>query len=271
MDKYNKRNLEEELIDDWCALMHTTYDEYYEPLATEEDIYFLKMCCDTFQVDIYVFILSLEILEKYYRICYVNNIAVIDRSLAGGIAFLTANKCTGAEIYIKVPNICDYLNFRKKNIYNQNLIRQAELHVLKTINGNIPITTKVEDLMIVLEKFLRQSYLNIDLVNISLKVLEMIYMLRHKWFFNLRNHYKCTSETILIFRNLMKNKFYLPIGILVTSIKLIGIQHILDIQNVINDLSQQGHIEEIHIEILLDNLSNIIMKFFPIMNFNKLV
>lgn len=252
MENYNSN--ENYLLKMWLEDMKKTSYVYKEPILDVYAIKFIKSICHAFQQDVHVFIMSVDLLEEYIRRKHEEE---FDEILAIMIAILISNKCVGTQTNVKITNITALLLNLTGTHYTNNQIVKAELEIYQHIDNYIPITTIVDDVNTFVENFARDSQLLVDIRSLCLDILEVVYILRKEWFFDVKKMYD-TKPALKVFRNLMENKLYLPVCILISALRLTKYRNTLNINSILLKLTKITKIHSDHINILSDKITNVI-------------
>ncbi|RZC42224.1 hypothetical protein BDFB_012119 [Asbolus verrucosus] len=231
---------------------------YKEPILDMNTVKIFKQICEAFEQNTHVFILSIEVAEDYIRAKNAKNQKINDPLLAAVTITFICHKCEGAPETLKVKHVVDILFYFTHKWYASTEITSMEGDILVTLNGKLPITTTLDDLDVIIEKYIRESRLRANVRPLCLKILEYIYMERVRWFEELKDIYNQNKDCVIVFQSLISSKFYVPVSILITALRLTHYQHILDIETILADITKYTRIHVDHLSILAAKIMEII-------------
>ncbi|CAH0564054.1 unnamed protein product [Brassicogethes aeneus] len=253
-----------ELLEDWFTRMALVKDEYSEPILEDSTVNFIKSICEALKLDIYVFVMAVDVLERYIETKNAKRQLIEDKMLTLSAVILICSKSNGELSDLKVTHINKVMHKLIDTTYSLKDVCKAEMDVMKTLNDKIPITTKVDEVNTFIEKYVKDGHLKANIRRLSVNILELMYLQRSKWFYDLKKHYKDSEENRKIFRLLVCSKFYLPIGILYCALNLTKYKNFLKVKQLIKEISAITRIHVDHIQILSNTIFDIVLLYLPV-------
>ncbi|KAJ8923215.1 hypothetical protein NQ315_001770 [Exocentrus adspersus] len=250
-------NFENELLADWVNQLRQEQGEYLEPVLCQQATKLIKLACITFNQDIHVFIMSIEVLEDYIRRKSLRNEEITETVLVIACTVFMSSKYMGDQD-LKVQYIEKFLTKITGKEYGGNTVKRTEMEILRTLGNKLPITTRVDDLNTFVTKYERESMLKVSIRPLCLDILEALYLSRDKWFFDLKSVYVQNEEALKVYKSLMSSRFYLPIGILLYAFLHTNYEHFLCIHSIIDELTSKMHIHADHVSLLVSTIHEVI-------------
>ncbi|KAJ8956748.1 hypothetical protein NQ318_014105 [Aromia moschata] len=250
-------SFETELVTDWINELKDKKEEYVEPILAPETVSLIKLACTTFNQDIHVLIMSIEILEEYIRRKIAKNEEIRENALTIAAIIFMASKYMG-EQDLKVQYIEKFLNKMTGKTYSSNTVKLTEMEILSTLGNRLPLTTRVDDLNTFVTKYEKECRVKVSIRLLCLDILEVLYLTREKWFFELKMVYIQNEEALRVFKALISSRFYLPIGILLYAFSHTNYQHSIDVESIMKELSNKMQIHVDHLNILVSKIHEII-------------
>ncbi|KAL3274700.1 hypothetical protein HHI36_016077 [Cryptolaemus montrouzieri] len=255
----SKQDMNEiDLLETWIGDMLESVNNFKEPILDESIMKIMKITCDAFKQDVHVFITAVEILEEYMRRKYEKQECNYDQILILAASLFISSKYTGVQIELKIKYINKILQRLTNVEYESKIIISAEVEILKTLDGSLPITTVVDDLNTIIELHIRENHLKANLRLLCLEILQLLYICRKNLFMELKEIYNQNKDSLLVLKFLMNSKLYIPVCILITSLHLTQYKHILDINSMTNNITRLTKIHSDHLNILAGILINLI-------------
>lgn len=224
---------------------------YQEPILRETSVKYIKQICDAFGQNSHVFVMSVELLEEYIRIKKSKNQQILDPLLATVTIIFICHKSEGALESLKIKHVIDLLFHLSKKLYNSNEITAMEGDIIVQMDGNIPIKTPLDDMDIVIDKYMSDNRFKVNVRPLCLKLLEHVYMEKFKWFYSLKEMYSESKECILVFKSLTISKYYIPVSVFIAAVELTHYRYVLDIENILDEITKQTNIHQDHIRIMV--------------------
>ncbi|EFA07697.1 hypothetical protein TcasGA2_TC002173 [Tribolium castaneum] len=249
---------ESDLLSHWFLDIGKKSNMYNEPMLGEKTVKFFKQICDTFEQNTHVFIMSVEVAENYLRTKKSKNEKIADPLLAAVTISFICHKCEGALESLKVKHIVDLLFQLSKKSYSARQVLGMEGDILITLNGIIQMTTVLDDMDVIIEKYMSESRLKGSIRPLCLKILEYVYFERKKWFQQLKEIYSQNKECMNVFQHLISSKFYVPVSVLITAIELTHYRHVLDVDTVLADVTKHTKIHEDHVRLFAAKIIEVI-------------
>ncbi|XP_044253840.1 uncharacterized protein LOC123004562 [Tribolium madens] len=249
---------ESDLLLHWFLDIGKKRDMYNEPILGENTVKFFKQICDTFEQSSHVFIMSIEVAENYLRAKISKNQKITDPLLAAVTIAFICHKCEGALESLKIKHVVDLLFHLSQKYYNAKQVLGMEGDILITLNGKIQMTTVLDDMDVIIEKYMSESRLKGSIRPLCLNILEYVYFERKKWFKQLKEIYSQSKECMVVFQHLISSKFYIPVSVLITAIELTHYRHVLDVDTVLADVTKHTRIHEDHVRLLAAKMIEII-------------
>ncbi|KAJ8945708.1 hypothetical protein NQ314_009070 [Rhamnusium bicolor] len=243
-------NFENDLLSDWINELQYKKGEYAEPILAPETVNLIKLACDTFNQDIHVLIMSVDILEEYIRRKNAKNEEISENVVTIAAIIFMSSKYMG-EQDLKVQYIEKFLNKITGKTYFSNIIKLTEMEILSTLDNKLPVTTRVDDLNAFVTKYERECRVKATIRPLCLDILEVLYMTRDKWFFELKTVYNQNEEALDVFKSLMSSRLHLPVGILIYTLSHTYYRHSISIESIIKELMNRMQIHSDHINVLV--------------------
>lgn len=243
----------------WFSELMTTGYEYSEPILEDSTAEVVKYICDFLKEDIHVFILSIEVLEEYIK--QKNDVAcrIEDPLLTVGCVVLLCSKFAGEQSDIQIKCIQDCYENISKKLYPVSLIKHVERDIFQTINGKLPLSTKVDDLNTFIEIYTKRLKLKLDVRPLCLRIMEAVHISRIKLHTRIKSVYMQNQQAFLAFKELLCNKLFFPSGILLCAFRLTNYKNVIDLEEIMTDLSCTASVHKDHIQFLSDTLYDLII------------
>ncbi|KAG5889963.1 hypothetical protein JTB14_020251 [Gonioctena quinquepunctata] len=248
---------ESELLTEWLSDMQNNEGKYMEPILDTRCTIVMKEVCNMFKQDIHVFVFSVNILEEYLSRKAQRQQEVDDPALTLMATVFISSKYIGDQD-LKSQYIESVLKKISGRRYNSKTIKLKEMEILNTLDNNLPLMNNVDDLNTFIVKFEKESKIKASISPVCLDILEMLYLTRNQWFFDLKNLYNNNQEALKVFKQLIKSRFYLPIGILIYVFKNSSYGNSFDVDVITNDLSTRSQIHVDHLNALVSKIYNVI-------------
>ncbi|XP_044758947.1 uncharacterized protein LOC123316786 [Coccinella septempunctata] len=243
-----------ELLQSWLDDMTKQLQQYKEPILEEEVVKVLKIACDTFKQDVHVFVTSIEVLEEYIR----RKDKTYDEILILATSIFISSKYTGEQIDLKAKYIVKFLQRITNVQYNFKEVVAAEIEILRTLDGSLPMSTIVDDINTIIELHVRETRLKANVRPLCLEIVQLMYLCRKTWFAELKSIYSQNEESFLVLKFLMGCRLYLPVVILITCLHLTNYKYILDIGSIISDMTCLTKIHSDHLRVCAGIIINLI-------------
>ncbi|XP_068913392.1 uncharacterized protein [Tenebrio molitor] len=248
---------ESDLLLHWFIEIGKKGVAYKEPVLGAKTVRFFKQICEAFEQNTHVFVMTIEVAEEYIRAKKLKKQKINDPLLAAVTITFICHKCEGARESLKVKHVVDLLFHFTHKCYNPTQVTAMEGDILVTLNGKLPITTALDDMDVIIEKYVKETRLKANVRPLCLKILECAYMERNNWFEELKIIYSQNKECVVVFRHLVSSKFYVPVSILITAIELTHYRHILDVDTILADVTKHTKIHQDHLRILVAKMIEI--------------
>lgn len=243
-----------ELLQTWLQEMTKNLQQYKEPILDEEVVKILKIACDTFKQDVHVFVTSIEILEEYIR----RKDKISDEILILATSIFISSKYTGEQIDLKAKYIVKFLQRITNLQYNFSEVVAAEVEILRTLEGSLPMSTIVDDINTIIELHVHEKRLKANIRPLCLEIVQLMYICRKTWFTELKNIYSQNEGSLLVLKFLIGCRLYLPVVILITCLHITNYTHILDIGSIIRDMTDLTKIHSDHLRVCAGIIINLI-------------
>ncbi|XP_072394489.1 uncharacterized protein [Diabrotica undecimpunctata] len=250
-------DVEYELLAEWLSEMLNNEGRYVEPILKTESVMLIKETCNIIKRDLHIFAYSVDILELYLEEKKSRCEEVDDPCLALMATVFLCTKFVGnqdATMHIFLRILKKFTGRR----YSREVFSLKEIDVFKTLGKKLPINNSVDDLKTFVMKFEKESRIKVSVLNLSCEILEILYLTRKTWFFSLKNVYSFNQEALEVFKMLMQNRFFLPIGIMIYALKNTSYNNILDVDSILKDLSRGSSIHEDHLKMLISQIDNVV-------------
>lgn len=231
---------------------------YKEPILDETAVEFIKLICDTFEQGTNVFIMTTEVAENYLQMKKFKNEKITDPLLVVVTITFISHKLEGALESLKVKHVVNLMFHFTGRYYYSAQILAMESDILTTLNTGIPVTTVLDDMDVIIEKYMGESRLKGCIRPLCLQVLEIVYLEKKQWFKELKVIYSQNKDCQNVFRHLISSKFYIPVSVFITAIELTHYRHVLDVDSLLTDLTKQTKIHEDHVRLLTAKMIEII-------------
>uniref|UniRef100_A0A6P7FS89 Uncharacterized protein LOC114333479 n=1 Tax=Diabrotica virgifera virgifera TaxID=50390 RepID=A0A6P7FS89_DIAVI len=250
-------DVENELLVDWLGEMLKNEGRYVEPILETKSIMLVRETCNIIKQDLHVFAYSVDILELYLKEKKSRYEDVDDHCLTLIATVFLCTKFVGNQD----TTMHIFLRMLKKftgQKYSREVVISKEIDIFETLGKKLPINNSVDDLKTFVMKFEKESRIRGSILNLSCEILEILYLTRQTWFFSLKNVYSFNQEALEVFKMLMQNRFFLPIGIMIYALKNTSYNNILDVDNILKDLSRGSSIHEDHLNTLISQIDSVV-------------
>lgn len=126
--------------------------------------------------------------------------------------------------------------------------------------GKLPLSTKVDDLNIFIEIYTKRLKLKADIHPLCISILEIIHTSRAKLHHRIKAVYNQNYQAYMTFKELLCKKLFFPSGILLCAFRLTSYENVIDLEQVLNDMSCISSIHKDHIEFLADTLYDLVLQ-----------
>lgn len=252
-------SFEEELITEWLKNMENQEWKYKEPILDSETVNIIKNACTLLQQDIHVFINSIELLEEYIKRKNKVGNKIEDPMLAVSAVISVSSKYTG-EQDLKLNNIQELLLKLTGKKYNLRQLLLSEIDILKTTDNKLALESVVNDLCTLVTKFEHEKNIQASIIPLCTSVLEMMYIFRKDWFFELKELYSINNDTLYIFEKLICSRFFLPSAIIVFSLKHSAYKDSLNISILTEEFAELCKVHIDHLRMLVSKIKQVFQK-----------
>nr|CAH7753660.1 unnamed protein product [Callosobruchus chinensis] len=142
-------------------------------------------------------------------------------------------------------------------VYEYNQVVSCELDIFSTLRNNVPVTNKVDDLTTLVFKFEKDTRIRANVMPICLDIMEMLYLTKKVWFYRFKEIYCMNKMARRVFGKLMKHCLFLPICILIFVLRNTKYQHCLDVDKILQDMSQKCTIHSDHVNAFIKLIGDV--------------
>lgn len=237
-------------IDCWFQELTTCDDVYKEPILDETAMEFVKYACDKLNQDTHVFIMSADMLEKYIRKKNAENKKITDPAITIVCVIFLCSKFVGEQADLRTRHIQMFLGSMTKRSYSNNELTRHEYDIFLSLGAKLPLCTKIDELNTFLATYTKPMKLKMDIRPMCVKMLEIIYIGKQKLHHSIKKMYMQNEEAFITFKQLFANKIYLIVGIVLCAFRMTHLRNIVDLEQVLVDLSAMTSIHKDHIQFL---------------------
>lgn len=162
--QHSAMDIQTDLVKTWCADVLNTPLKFKQPLLDKKTSTCLKAICDSLTLTGNVFIMSVTVLEEYLYLKHSTNKKIENYiALIAGVIWICA-KFMGEDENIGLDAAFIQRVIRKhwkSAKFSKKSVLRAEMNVLRTFDGKLPITNKLDDLHLFLEVFLKPLKLKV--------------------------------------------------------------------------------------------------------------
>ncbi|XP_074039870.1 uncharacterized protein [Leptinotarsa decemlineata] len=248
---------ESELLTEWLSEMQSNEAKYKEPILDIRCSILLKEVCSMLRQDIHVFVFSINILEEYISRKTQMQQDINDPALTLMATVFISSKYIGDQD-LKSKYIESVLRKISGQRVSSKTLKLKEMEILKVLDNCLPLVNDVDDLNTFIVKFEKESKIKATIIPLCMDILEMLYLTRNQWFFELKVLYTNNNEALSVFKRLMKNRLYLPMGILLYVFNHTLYTHSFDVSEITNDLSVHSQIHVDHLNALVSKIHDVI-------------
>lgn len=245
----------------WLKEVKNTKYDYVEPLLSDEAVKFVKYACYEMKQDAHVFLMSVDIIERYLAIKNKHFLEVKDPVLTVTAVVFLCSKFVGEQSDLRAKDIRLFLKRSARASYQSSEISHMELEVFSSLGGKLPLHTKIDDLNTFLEVYVKPMKLTVDINAACIKILELIYMNKAIIFKQIKEVYSHNDEALCAFQELLCNRLYLPAGILLCVLRLSGIDYHLNTREILVDLKQLTGVHSDHLLLLSNHLQKYVHRY----------
>ncbi|XP_066259680.1 uncharacterized protein [Euwallacea similis] len=240
-------NFENALLSDWLFEMQVPAQLCRQPYLDQKVTSIIKLACDTFNQNVAVFFMTVDVTEQYVHLKNIRQEKIEDPFLVVCTVIFMMSKYHGGGGDLNLSLVEKFMVRISRENYNQKAILQMEFEILKTLDCKLPFSTAFDDFNIFFENFIREYRQQELLRPLCFETLILIYCMKQKWFETMKGIYGEDTET---FEYLLSSKFFLPAGILISALKMTNFHFILDIDGILQDLRVFTKIHPYHISML---------------------
>ncbi|KAK9883735.1 hypothetical protein WA026_001923 [Henosepilachna vigintioctopunctata] len=248
-----------ELLSDWLKDTSEPH-EFEEPILDDFVLQTLQFASDKFDLDVHVFILSVCIIEQYLRKRENGSVCPVDEGLILMAGLFISSKFIGGTNHLSSEDAVGFLESVTFRDYEIHMLMRSEEEILRVINFSIPSATVADHLGLLSQMYLERHKINMNLMPLCNQILQMLYVRRKKWYNELKNLYSQDEETIVAFRFLMINKFYIPAAVLLTCWHITEVNTIVDFNTAVNELQLITKIQRDHLNLAAGVILNLFEK-----------
>ncbi|KAK9739347.1 Cyclin, N-terminal domain [Popillia japonica] len=242
----------------WFEEFQITRYIYKEPILDSMTVDLIKRLCNALKQDSHVFVMSVDILVQYIMIQNNKNIVIEDQVLIVLTVIFICSKIAGEQSDLKPLVISKfYTNITEEDIATKT-VNLAEIHVLKTLHHRLPFFSRIDDLKTFLNVYLKDFKLRVDIVGLSVQILDIVYIYYRRLFYKLKNVYKQSPDALQTFQEVITNRLYLPSGILLCALEMTKLKHFMNTETILDEISDLCNINRNHIELLSRYIYDII-------------
>nr|CAH7725397.1 unnamed protein product [Callosobruchus chinensis] len=227
---------ETDMLSDWLSNMQKKNDEYKEPALEKHTLNFLRVTARALKQDVRVFVSAVDILEEYISVK--GEARISHPTLVAVSSVFIACKCVGDQ-GLKIQHL------------------QSFLQKVTGIVNNVPVTNKVDDLTTLVFKFEKDTRIRANVMPICLDIMEMLYLTKKVWFYRFKEIYCMNKMARRVFGKLMKHCLFLPICILIFVLRNTKYQHCLDVDKILQDMSQKCTIHSDHVNAFIKLIGDV--------------
>ncbi|KAL1497869.1 hypothetical protein ABEB36_008756 [Hypothenemus hampei] len=228
----------------WVTDMQVKKAIYREPILDEKVTSIIKLACDTFQQDVQVFFMTVDVVEEYIYRKESHQETISDPFLIICVIIFILSKYYGCGPDLNITILKTFLLKITGTSYHNLSILKSEQDVLSVLNYKLPFGTILDEMNNFFEKFMREYRLQDAVRPLCIEILVLLYCTRTKWFQNIKDLY---SEDKNTFKTLISTKLYVPSAILISAFKVTNYQFILDLNGFVDDISEFTKIHSSHI------------------------
>nr|CAI5820191.1 unnamed protein product [Callosobruchus analis]CAI5820264.1 unnamed protein product [Callosobruchus analis] len=243
-----------DMLSDWLCNIQEENDEYKEPTLDKHTLNFLRLTARALKQDIRVFVSAVDILEEY--ICVKGETTISHPTLVAVSSVFIACKCVGDQD-LKVQHLQSYLQKVTGIVYEYNQVVSCELDIFSTLRNSVPVSNKVDDLTTFVFKFEKDTRIRAQVMPVCLDIMEMLYLTKKMWFYRFKEIYAINEEACKVFGKLMRHRLFLPICILMFVFRNTNYQHCLDVEKILQDMSEKSKIHTDHINTFITLIGDV--------------
>lgn len=244
-------NDEHDLLLHWFTDIGNKEQLYKEPLLDNSTVMLFKQICDILGQSSHVFIMSVEMAENYINAKNQQDEKIQNPILASATIAFICHKWEGGLESLKVQHIVDLLFHFTDTLYTFGDVLNMESDILRTLEGKLPNFTPMDDMDIIIEKYMKEGHFKANVRPLCVKILEFLYIEKNRWFWDLKDIYSDNYDCVVVFKNLISSRFYLPVSVFISALLLCNYRYSINIDDIFVDLTQQTRIHMDHFGIFI--------------------
>lgn len=241
---------EAELIKEWFLDLRTNNATYKEPFLSKDTVEFIKLVCEALKQDSHVFIMAVDIIEKYSLIKYHRKTDIPDTVLLIVLVIFLCNKIVAEQSDLKVKYIIAVYERLTSKQLSLSKIKTVEIEIIKALNYKLPLTSKIDHLKVCYEMYVKPMHLKVDFLCLCVEILQLVYINMLDLFLELKHCYKDNEFSLNAFQSIFSNNLYLPSGIILCAFQLTKYKNFIDLEKIELELSELVNIHCDHLQLL---------------------
>lgn len=251
---------ETELIKEWFIDLRTNSSPFQEPILSKDTVEFIKLVCEALKQDSHVFIMAVDIIEKYSTIKYQLKNEIPDTVLIIVLIIFMCNKIVAEQSDLKVKYVIAVYERLTSKQLTLPKIKSIEIEIMKALNFKLPLTSKIDHLKVCYEMYVKPMHLKVDLLSLCEELLQLVYINMLDLFIKLKQFYQNDEFSRKTFENIFSNNLYLPAGIIVCAFQLTKYKNFIDLEKVTLELSEFVNLHYNHLQLLSKHIKELVEK-----------
>lgn len=215
--------------------MRIPLETYTEPILDPYAVEFIHLMCTTLNEDRHVFVMSVDVLEKYIAINNQRQVKIEDQIITVEVIVFICSKWCGEKSEQKISNLkILYERLTEKTITNRQ-IKAVEREIMMALNMKLPLHSQLDDLKQFVYIFMQTVGLKIDLIEFCAQIFDVVYIHRKELFYKMKSEF-ANRYGLDLFEKLIKNKFFLISSVLICAFRLTKLENFFDV-----------HVKTVHI------------------------
>ncbi|XP_017768822.1 PREDICTED: uncharacterized protein LOC108556973 [Nicrophorus vespilloides] len=229
---------------------------YKEPILSDFTLDKVKLFCYSLQQDTHVFLMAVDVLERYISTKNLLGLEIEDPLLYIITIIYLTGKQTGDLSGFKTETLIDLYVKLTQRLLTNGQIKTAEIDILMTLDHTLPLHTKIDDMNLFLQYY-QIPDLDVDFQPLCEEILNFYVVNSLRIFNRIKLNYMKKQEALNAFVDIYSKRLYLPIGIFLSAIKMSSrLRTILHYKTIVLELSELSFIHEDHLNILAKEIYN---------------